>query len=148
MPVLVDVASDGLRAPLARERVKAIVRAVMQSAKVRDALVSVTFVTARRIAALNREHLGHRGPTDVISFGFAPDARAGIVGDIYVAPEVARANAREHGRTVHEEMTRLIVHGTLHVLGHDHPEDDGRVESPMWKLQERLVARLAAASAR
>jgi ssRNA-specific RNase YbeY (16S rRNA maturation enzyme) len=38
---------------------------------------------------------------------------------------------------------RLVVHGTLHVLGWDHPDDDARLGSPMWRRQERYVARLA-----
>lgn len=144
MAVLVDVSADGVRAALSRERVREIVRAVLRSAKVRDALISVTFLSSRRIAAMNRTRLGHAGATDVISFGLAPDhAGAPVIGDIYVAPEVAGDNARAHGVTVREELTRLVVHGTLHVLGHEHPDGDGRTRSAMWKTQERLVVRLA-----
>jgi probable rRNA maturation factor len=44
--------------------------------------------------------------------------------------------------SVREELTRLIVHGVLHVLGHDHPDGDDRAESPMWRRQERLVQTL------
>jgi probable rRNA maturation factor len=40
---------------------------------------------------------------------------------------------------VREELLRLVVHGVLHVLGHDHPEDDARYTSPMWRRQERLL---------
>jgi rRNA maturation RNase YbeY len=100
-------------------------------------------VSRRRIAALNRRHLEHRGSTDVISFGFAPDvAGAAIAGDIYIAPEVARRNATAHRVSLREELTRLVVHGVLHVLGFDHPEGSGRDASPMWQRQEQLVARL------
>jgi probable rRNA maturation factor len=67
------------------------------------------------------------------------------VGDVYIAPNVARRNARAHGRSVREELLRLVVHGVLHVVGHDHPEDDARYESPMWKRQERLLRTLGAA---
>jgi probable rRNA maturation factor len=41
---------------------------------------------------------------------------------------------------VREEIARLVVHGTLHVLGYDHPEDESRTASPMWRRQERLLA--------
>jgi probable rRNA maturation factor len=92
---------------------------------------------------LNREHLRRDRPTDVIAFGFRATGRgAPIVGDIYIAPEVARESARANDISVREEVLRLVVHGTLHVLGHDHPESDGRTRSPMWRTQERLVARL------
>jgi probable rRNA maturation factor len=43
---------------------------------------------------------------------------------------------------VREELARLVVHGTLHVLGYDHPVDHTRGDSPMWRRQETLLARL------
>lgn len=148
MPVLVDVSSDGVRAPLSRERVRAIVRATLRSAGVKQALLSVTFVTAAAMARLNRRHLEHAGPTDVIAFSFAPiTRRSPVVGDIYIAPEVARRNARAHGEGVRREVVRLVVHGTLHVIGHDHPDGADRTRSPMWRTQERLVQRLTAGAA-
>ena len=138
----VQVATEQVRIPVARGRVERVVASVLRAERVRDAQVSVTFVTNRRMAALNRRHLGHAGPTDVISFGFAPVAAgAPVTGDIYIAPAVARRNALAHGAGVREELLRLVVHGTLHVLGHDHPTDDSRTTSPMWRRQERLLQR-------
>ena len=64
------------------------------------------------------------------------------MGDVYIAPSVARASARDNGVSVREELVRLVVHGTLHVLGYDHPDSDARTRSAMWKKQERLVRRL------
>lgn len=143
MSLAVDVATEGVRIPVARGRVGALAEGVLRREGVRDALLSVAFVTDRRIAAINRRHLGHAGATDVISFGFAPVEAAGpVVGDVYIAPAVARRNAAEHGRGVREELLRLVVHGVLHVLGHDHPEDETRYSSPMWKRQERLLRAL------
>jgi rRNA maturation RNase YbeY len=92
------------------------------------------------MARLNRRHLGHAGPTDVISFGFAPSPGEGLVGDVYICPDVARANARVAGCGVREELLRLVVHGTLHVLGWDHPVGRARESSPMWRRQEALLA--------
>ena len=139
----IHVAVDGNAAPLSRVRVQAIVTGALRAEKVRGALVSVAFLSDRAIAGMNRKHLGHRGPTDVISFGFERVAPAApVVGDIYIAPDVARKNAKERGVPISEELTRLLVHGTLHVLGYDHPESSDRERSAMWKRQERLVARL------
>jgi probable rRNA maturation factor len=146
MSLAVDVATEGVRIPVARSRVAALAQGVLRREGVRDALVSIAFVTNRRIAALNRDHLGHDGPTDVISFGFAPVAdRAAVVGDVYIAPAVARRHAHVHGGGVREELMRLVVHGVLHVLGHDHPEDESRYRSAMWERQERLLRQLGAA---
>jgi len=144
MSRVVDVAVEGVRIPVSRARVAAVADGVLHAERVRDARLSIAFVTTRRIAALNRTHLRHAGATDVISFGFAPvDATGDVVGDIYIAPDVARRNARTAGESVREELLRLVVHGVLHVLGHDHPEDDSRYTSPMWERQERLLRSLA-----
>lgn len=147
MTRVVAVETEDVRIAVARERVRRVAAHVLRAERVRDALVSITFVTERRIAALNARHLGHRGPTDVISFGFAPVSKGGaVVGDVYIAPEVARRNARLHRHGVREELLRLVVHGVLHVLGHDHPEDDARYRSPMWRRQERLLRSALAAA--
>lgn len=107
-------------------------------------MISITFVRRSAIQRLNRAHLKRNRPTDVIAFGFRRTGRsAPIVGDVYIAPDVARQSARLNGVSVREEIIRLVVHGTLHVLGHDHPETQARTRSPMWRKQERLVARLA-----
>ena len=85
----------------------------------------------------------------MISFGFdRPTTSDPVVGDIYVAPGVAARNAKSQRRPIREELVRLLVHGTLHVLGYDHPEDGNRERSAMWRRQEQLVRRLAGPAAR
>jgi probable rRNA maturation factor len=148
MTLAVSVSAEDVRPALSRERVATIARAVLRAERVRHAVLSITFVTRRAIARLNARHLGHRGETDVISFGFAPSGpRAPVVGDVYIAPEIARENAQRHGDGVRGETARLVVHGVLHVLGHDHPADGGREASAMWRRQEALLRRLRRAGA-
>jgi len=144
----VGVTREGPRAPVSASRLASAVRDVLRAEGVRAAMISVTLVTERAIARLNRRHLAHHGSTDVISFGFSPAPSAAVVGDIYICPEVARRNARSAGCGVREELLRLAVHGTLHVLGWDHPEDAGREHSPMWRRQERLLAAVRRREAR
>lgn len=148
MSHVVAVHADGVRVPLAQRRVGEIVRAVLRAEQSAPATLSVTFVSRGRIAALNRRYLGHRGSTDVISFALALAQPKRVSGDIYIAPDVARRNADAHGVSLREELTRLIVHGVLHVLGFDHPEGTDRAASPMWKRQEQLVAKLLRAPAK
>jgi probable rRNA maturation factor len=149
MTLSVDVAVDGVRSPLSRARVAEVARRVLRAEGVRDALLSVALVSTPRIRALNRAHLRRSGATDVIAFGFARVGSTGpVVGDVYIAPEVARTSARENGVSVREELARLVVHGTLHVVGYDHPEDETRTRSAMWRRQEELVARLMRAGGR
>ena len=142
--VSVSVQSEGVRAAVSVARLAAAGERVLHAEGVRAGLLSITLLSAPRMAAMNRTHLGHAGATDVISFGFR-DPEGAVIGDVYVCPSVASANARRFGVGVREELLRLVVHGTLHVLGHDHPAGESRVDSPMWKRQERLLARVMSA---
>ncbi|MFI5232404.1 MAG: rRNA maturation RNase YbeY [Gemmatimonadales bacterium] len=139
--LVVAVQCERVRSPVAGARLADAARRTLRADKVRHALVSVTLVTAPRIAALNSTHLKHRGPTDVISFGFARERGGPVIADIYIAPAVAAKNARRHGVGVREELIRLVVHGVLHALGYDHPDGHARLQSPMWRRQELLVRR-------
>ncbi len=106
-------------------------------------MLSITFVSRATISRLNYRYLGHHGATDVISFGLGRVGRRGaVVGDVYICVEVARDNARRQGIGAGEELLRLVVHGTLHVLGYDHPSGETRTTSRMWRKQERILARV------
>lgn len=143
MSLAIDVTAEDVRVPLARAAVAELARGVLAAERVRHALVSITFVAPAAMARLNREHLGHRGPTDVITFALGSSGKgAPVVGDIYICPDVVRENARAHGRGIREELARVVVHGTLHVLGYEHPEDESRTSSTMWRRQETLLKRL------
>lgn len=87
--------------------------------------------------ALNRRATGRRGLTDVIAYAL-PQPDGGLVGDVYICP----AAARRADAALSEELIRLAVHGTLHVLGYDHPDGPRRTRSAMWRRQERYVRRL------
>jgi probable rRNA maturation factor len=107
--------------------------------------VSVALLADPDMRALNYGHLGHDFATDVIAFALHA-AGEPVLGDVYVGVEQARRQAQEEGVQEAEELARLAVHGTLHVLGWDHPEDaDARMRSPMWERQERLVAEVMSA---
>jgi probable rRNA maturation factor len=88
--------------------------------------LTLTFVDREEIAALNVEHLGHEGATDVLSFPLDDDdPGAGVpllLGDVVVCPAVAVEQASTHAGTLDDELALLVIHGVLHVLGHDHAE--------------------------
>ncbi len=123
----------------------------------RDGLVSITFLGRDSMRRLNATHKGHDRPTDVLTFALeAPpgawaDGRTGrpagrpparVCGDVYICPWVARREARNRNIPVRQELIRLVVHGTLHALGRDHPEGLQRERSAMWRRQERYVEAL------
>ncbi len=111
--------------------------------------VAVHLVDDRRIQALNAQHRGHDRPTDVLSFPtlqpeeVAP-ALAGqvpvVLGDVVVAFDSAARDVASTGRPLAAHLTHLLVHGTLHLLGHDHQrEAEAR---RMEALERHILARL------
>jgi probable rRNA maturation factor len=108
----------------------------------RAADISITFLGVTAMQQLNHEHKRHDHPTDVIAFALPqPDGR--LTGDIYLCRGVAAKEAHDRGIPVRQELLRVVIHGTLHVLGHDHPVDNRRETSPMWRLQERYLGTVA-----
>ena len=108
---------------------------------------NLLFVDEPTIQELNLEHRGKDRPTDVLSFpldGADADHPDDLIGDIVICPTVAAANAPEHAGqdhhtgTLDDELGLLVVHGVLHLLGHDH-EDDDEAEA-MEALEQALLA--------
>jgi probable rRNA maturation factor len=91
---------------------------------------------------LNAEHRGRDRPTDVLAFPLA-DPSGRTIGDVYICSWVARQEAQARGIPLRQELIRLVIHGTLHALGREHPEGPDRTRSAMWRRQERYVEALA-----
>ena len=141
--VAIDISSSVRRLSVSRERIRQAAAATLKAEKVGDAMLSITFVGRAAISRLNRRYLGHEGATDVISFGLERvGKRDAVLGDIYICVEVARENAKRQRIAAGEELLRLVVHGTLHILGHDHPTGATRTSSPMWGRQEKILGRI------
>jgi probable rRNA maturation factor len=132
---------NGRRLPLPRALVRRVVLAVL-GAERREALISVTFLGPVSMRRLNAEHKRRDRPTDVLAFPLTGPSGE-TVGDVYICPAFARQEARARRIPLRQELIRLIVHGTLHVLGREHPEGPGRTRSAMWRRQERYVEALA-----
>ena len=145
MDLEIDVSlGDGVESPVALERIADAVRWVLRSRGVEEAEVSVALLSDAAIAAMNRDYLGHEGPTDAITFTLnEPDEPP--LGDIYLGAAQAERQAAEFGATAAEEILRLAMHGTLHVLGFEHPEGPERTESEMFRLQEEALRAFLAA---
>jgi probable rRNA maturation factor len=115
--------------------------AAMRDAGVKDASLSVALMPDSGIAELHARYLGEHTPTDVLSFPLYEQGEAPL-GDVYIGLEQAARQADSLGVQLEEELARLAIHGTLHILGHDHPVGAGRERSSMWKLQERILWQL------
>ena len=130
--ILIDNRQDDV--PLDIAGLSALAEETLVGEDAANAELSVSFVTEREIADLNSRYAGEDGPTDVLSFpmGDLDEDGVRILGDVVVAPAVgARNNADDPAG----ELRLLIVHGILHLLGHDHTDAADRAE--MWARQER-----------
>lgn len=114
---------------LCRKAALAAFRATAEEAS--GAEIGIVLTDDKRMRGLNRDYRGRDKPTNVLSFaaddGSGPPDVAGaprLLGDVVVAYGVADAEARNDGKTLADHLSHLIVHGVLHLLGHDHVGDD------------------------
>lgn len=139
------------RVPLDTRAVAELVEAVLAAEGTAGGEVGVTFVGARRMRALNREHRGRDAVTDVLAFPLedadgvpqggtpsAPDAPPRLLGDVVVCARQALRQARAAGLPPEAELALLLVHGTLHLLGYDHEADAGRMAVRQTELLQTL----------
>lgn len=139
VPCQVVVFDEQTDVDVETERWGDLARAVLQ-AEGRGGELTLTFVDRSEISALNAEHMGQAGPTDVLSFPLDAadaDVPAGpvLLGDVVICPAVAADAAAGHAGTLDDELALLTVHGVLHVLGHDHAEADERAEMRARELR-------------
>jgi len=151
-----------IRVPL-KQLERFLARAQKEVSLPADSL-TVCLVTNALIARWNRGYRGKQGPTDVLSFPanakIKPQrgrrsrsngswfdspasrphspARHDYLGDIAIAPAVARRNAQRFGRTLEDEMRILILHGMLHLMGYDHETDTGQMDRRERRLRRTL----------
>jgi len=100
--------------------------------------VSLLLTSNRRMRALNKSFRGKDKPTDVISFPAVEAVAAKFAGDLAISSDIAAANARQLGHSAEDEIRILILHGLLHLAGHDHEADDGEMARRESRLRRQL----------
>jgi len=139
-----------LTGPPRREGVPAVDRRLLQArarrllralSKTRSEL-SVALVDDAEICSLNTSYRGKRRPTDVLAFslleGEGAEHRGRLLGDVVIGVEMAARQARARHRGLDDEIARLLIHGTLHLIGYDHQR---REEARQMRAQERRLWR-------
>jgi probable rRNA maturation factor len=147
------------RVPIAAAELDRFLARVHRMLHLPRSAATVCLVSEAEIAKWNRAYRGKSKPTDVLSFpADASPSRNGFrrgkgirhngpraasdgfyLGDIAIAPAVARRNARRFGRSLSNELRVLILHGVLHLMGYDHETDAGQMERLELRLRRRLV---------
>ena len=125
--------------PVDTRRMTHLARRAIRRLRIRTrGTLEITFVSAQRMRALNRRFTRHDRVTDVLSFRYDGEP---VVGEILIAPSEARAYALRHGLAYEEELSRYVVHGLLHWLGHD-----DRTQSQQKRMrasEDRLLTQCA-----
>lgn len=120
---------------------------MLESLGLPDAELSILLCDDATIRALNRQYRNNDKATDVLAFpmqeGPGPQANPGLLGDVVISLPTARRQAAEHDRPIVQEVTFLLAHGLLHLLGYDH--SNKRDEREMTARTEDLLAAVDAA---
>ena len=123
MPVVVSTRGLKKRS-VAPSTVRERAERMLAALQMKDAELSVLLCDDATIHELNRDYRGKDRPTDVLAFamreGEHGDLAPELLGDVVVSIDTARRQAAEHGRTLVAEVTYLLAHGLLHLLGYDH----------------------------
>lgn len=132
--ILVD---DRQSIPVDTEGLVALAREALLGEGAANSELSVSFVNEDEMAELHLRYMGEEGPTDVLSFPQDDEETSEgprLLGDVVIAPSVAATN---NPNDPAGELRLLLVHGILHLLGHDHDEEADR--AAMWTRQERYA---------
>ncbi len=108
-----------------------------------DADMTIVLTDDRQLHELNHQYLGVDAPTDVLSFPASetdPETGSTYLGDVVISIPRAAQQAQTAGHPLEAEVQLLVVHGTLHLLGHDHAEAEEKAR--MWEAQDKVMSRL------
>jgi probable rRNA maturation factor len=119
---------------------RAVSAALLQQSETLDSELTIVLTGDNRLHELNRDYLGVDAPTDVLSFPASetdPETGARYLGDILISLARARAQAEAAGHPLESEVQLLVVHGVLHLLGHDHAQAGEKTR--MWQAQAEIL---------
>src|SRR4051794_10603219 len=123
----ISIASPQEVVEIDRKRMRDAARAVLEGEDEAEYEISLAFVDNPTIHRLNKQFLQHDEPTDVLSFPLSEPSARKLAGELVIGAEVAKAQAAERGHDVQAELTLYVIHGLLHLCGHDdHDPADAR----------------------
>ena len=133
---MVSIQNLQREAPVDASRIKQLVRCAIRTLRIRaSGTFAIAFISDRRMRTLNKRFLCHDRPTDVLSFRYDGEP---IVGEILIDPSQAKAYAKRHNVPYAEELSRYVVHGLLHWLGHE--DKTAAQQRAMRTREDRLLS--------
>lgn len=118
----VEIANQQSTLAVDEDRLRGVCLAIATDAGYTAGALSLAVVDDPTIHELNRRHLAHDYPTDVLSFPLLDDPPR-LEGEVIVSADTARANAAEYGWPAEDELLLYVVHGVLHLVGHRDKSD-------------------------
>ena len=140
---MINIQSDF---PFPKELLERAARAALEHQAAGESLdseLTIVLTNDARLKELKRDYLGIDAPTDVLSFPASetdPETGARYIGDILISIARAQSQATAAGHSLESEVQLLVVHGVLHLLGHDHA--DAQEKARMWQAQAEILAQL------
>ena len=143
-----DLPHHDAEADIETERCRRLAELALEAENISEGELALFFINEEIMTDLNTEHMGENGPTDVLAFPIDgptqgttktttdPDGPPQILGDIFICPSVARKNADIYKKPFEDEIALLVIHGVLHILGHDHAEDE---EKRIMQEREKVL---------
>lgn len=139
---MIEVLNRQRRHKVHAKRWREFAEQALQAIGAEDREATVVFVSDPAIRKLNRQFRGKDYATDVLSFPSQPEVfETGTrtnLGEIAISLDRAQVQAKENGLTLVSEVEQLILHGLLHLCGHDHETDDGEMNRLELKLRKKL----------
>jgi probable rRNA maturation factor len=124
----ISIATPQETVPVDRAFMRNLARAVLEGEGVEDAQISLAFVDNPTIHRLNKRYLDHDEPTDVLSFPLSEPGARKLTGELVIGAEVAQAQAQARGHDAQAELALYVIHGLLHLCGHDDKTPVGAAE--------------------
>jgi len=132
---------------ISEDKVRMICQKVFDSFELKNSEITIIFESDSFIQHLNLSYRGIDDPTDVLSFDINhidPETDRRYLGDVIISVETAKRQAESHKASLDDEITLLIVHGMLHLLGFDHAMEEEQKE--MWIKQRSILDQLEISS--
>jgi probable rRNA maturation factor len=136
----ISIATPQDLVPIDRGKMRELVRTVLEGESVADYEISLAFVDNPTIHRLNKRYLDHDEPTDVLSFPLSDPSAKKLAGELVLGAQVAQAQASERGHDVHAELALYVIHGLLHLCGHD--DKSPEAEKIMRQRERHYLAKL------
>lgn len=139
---MIEIVNRQRKLPITAARWETFATKALKVLPVKNASATVVFISDRAMAELNRRWRGQRGTTDVLSFPAAQDnfeKSEGLnLGDVVISVEQAARQAKQNKLSLNTEIAQLILHGLLHLCGHDHATDKGEMNRLELRLRRKL----------